>query len=97
MFALVVHGDVAGAENTRRALSDWLRFMKLSPAGAQAEMDRYIGYWRPYATSHDELDADPEIQDEVRNAARALVEGLRAQRAGRWLSPGEDLVAPREK
>lgn len=58
----VVHGDVEGAENVRRSLADWLRFMKLAPAGAHAELDRYIGYRKPYATSHDELDADEAIQ-----------------------------------
>lgn len=29
-----------------------------APAGPSAELDRYIGYWKPYATSHDGLDAD---------------------------------------
>ena len=32
LFAVVVHGDVEGAENVRRSISDWLRFMGLSPA-----------------------------------------------------------------
>ena len=62
----MVHGDVEGAENVRRSLSDWLRFMKLQPAGPDAEIDRYIGYWEPYATSHDPLDKDTDIQAEVR-------------------------------
>ena len=35
-----------------------------------AELDRYIGYYEPYATSHEELDADKCVQEEVRNAAR---------------------------
>jgi hypothetical protein len=34
---------------------NWLTSMKLSVA---AELDRYIGYWKPYATSHEELDAE---------------------------------------
>ena len=57
-FSVVVHGDVEGAEGVRRSVADWLKFMGLIPAGARAELDRYIGYWQPYATSHDELDAD---------------------------------------
>jgi multimeric flavodoxin WrbA len=97
IFAVVVHGDVAGAENTRRALSDWLCFMRLSPAGSAAQLDRYIGYWRPYATSHDELDSDGHVQEEVRNAARALVESLRAQRHGKWTVPDLALESPRNK
>ena len=97
LFSVVVHGDVEGAENVRRALSDWLCFMQLSPAGASAELDRYIGHWKPYATSHDELDADDAIMEEVRNAARTLLEGLTAQRSGRWTAAGRSLASPRQK
>ncbi|WP_156680162.1 flavodoxin family protein [Sphingomonas profundi] len=97
LFSVVVHGDVEGAENVRRALSDWMRFMHMESAGASAELDRYIGYWKPYATSHEELDADDAIQQEVRNAARTLCEALRARRAGRLHMSGETLTEPRPK
>ena len=76
-FSIVVHGDVEGAENVRRSLSDWLSSMRLQSAGALAELDRYIGYFKPYATNHQELDADVAIQDEVRNAARLLMDAVR--------------------
>jgi multimeric flavodoxin WrbA len=97
LFAVVVHGDVEGVENVRRSISDWLCFMHLCPAGQNAELDRYIGYWKPYATSHDELDADHAVQEEVRNAARTLLEGVTAMRAGQLVSAGENLKAPRQK
>jgi multimeric flavodoxin WrbA len=97
LFSVVVHGDVEGAENVRRSISDWLRFMHLCPAGPTAELDRYIGYWKPYATSHDELDADQAIQEEVRNAARTLLKGVQAKRSGRWVTAGENLSQPRQK
>jgi hypothetical protein len=97
MFACVVHGDVEGAENVRRSISDWLRFMHLVPVGSAAELDRYIGYWQPYATSHDALDADLAVQEEVRNAARALLEGVVAKRAGHLVAPGSGLRPPRQK
>jgi multimeric flavodoxin WrbA len=97
LFAVVVHGDVEGAENVRRTLSDWLCFMHLCPAGPNAELDRYIGYWKPYATSHDELDADLAIQEEVRNAARTLLEGVSADRAGKLAAAGMSLRQPRQK
>jgi hypothetical protein len=42
------------------------------------------------------LDADQAIQDEVRNAARALLEGIEARRSGRLVA-GEDLAPPRQK
>ena len=81
------------------ALADWLRFMKLKPAGPTAELDRYIGYWKPYATSHDELDADSDIQEEVRNAARTSASGgsgaalWQADRRGRRARPGPPEVS----
>jgi hypothetical protein len=71
--------------------------MHLAPAGNGAEIDRYIGYWKPYATSHDELDADQAIQEEVRNAARVLLEAIGAKRSGKQISAGEHLVQPRQK
>ena len=78
-------------------LSDWLCFMHLEPAGAMAELDRYVGYWKPYATSHDELDADEAFQEEVRNAARSLLNAVRAKRAGGWTAEDDGLRPPREK
>ena len=97
LFSVVVHGDTEGTENVRRSLTDWLRSMELVAAGPSAELDRYIGYWKPYATSHEELDADTAMQGEVRNAARTLLEGVQALRGGKLAQPGKDLKAPREK
>jgi multimeric flavodoxin WrbA len=97
VFSVIVHGDAEGAENVRRSLSDWLRAMDLVSAGPLAEIDRYIGYWKPYATSHDELDADEAMQEEVRNAARTLREAIIAKREGRMLAAGEALKQPRDK
>jgi multimeric flavodoxin WrbA len=94
LFACVVHGDTEGAEGVRRSLTDWITAMELS---AVAELDRYIGYWKPYATSHAELDADEAVQEEVRNTARALLDGVQALRSGKLVEPGSDLEAPRKK
>jgi multimeric flavodoxin WrbA len=93
VFSVVVHGDVEGAENVRRSLSDWLRFMGLAPAGVNAELDRYIGYWEEYATSHEALDKDVAIQKEVRNAALTLAEAAHANHAGKLLQAGRKLKA----
>ena len=97
LFSVVVHGDVEGTHGVRQSLSDWLRFMKMVPAGAGAEIDRYIGYWKPYATNHQELDADLAIQGEVRNAAKVLAEAIIAQRDGKLTQPGAGLHEPRQK
>ena len=97
LYSVVVHGDVEGVENVRRSVADWLRYMHLVPAGPLGELDRYIGYWEPYATSHEALDADKALQEEVRNAARTLLEGVRAVRAGRRVMAGSGLKQPRQK
>jgi hypothetical protein len=72
LFAIAVHGDTEGAENVRRGLSDWLFSMELEAAGHTAEFDRYIGYWKPYATAHDDLDADTALQ----LVARTLIDAV---------------------
>jgi multimeric flavodoxin WrbA len=94
-FSVVVHGDAAGAESLRRSLADWLSDMGLIGAGHQGEIDRYIGYYEPYATSHLALDAAHALHEETRNAARALVEAVRRERRGQLAPPS--LPDPRPK
>ena len=96
-YGVVVHGDVAGIEGVRRSLSDWLDWMGLVDAGDRARLDRFIGYYEPYATSHEALDRDRAVQDEVRNAAQALMKSLPAVRAGHRANPGAELPRPRAK
>jgi multimeric flavodoxin WrbA len=97
VYGVVVHGDVAGIEGTRRALSDWLDWMGLIDAGPRARLDRYIGYYEPYESSHDALDADRGVWEEVRNVARAVAEAVGEARAGRLSNPGAGLNDPRPK
>jgi len=97
LFSLVVHGDAAGAETLRRSLTDWLTDMGLIPAGRAALVDSYVGYYKPYATSHDELDTEKEFHEEVRNAARALVNAVRQFRRGEFKQPDRSLAEPRPK
>jgi multimeric flavodoxin WrbA len=97
VFSVVVHGDAEGVLDVRRAISDWLASMELIPAGAMGEVGRYIGYWEPYATSHEALDRDLAVQEEVRNAARTLLEAVRAVRSGKEIVAGRNLKPPREK
>ncbi|MEO8294394.1 MAG: NAD(P)H-dependent oxidoreductase [Gemmatimonadota bacterium] len=96
-FAVVVHGDAAGTETLRRSLTDWLLDMELVKAGTAATLDRYIGYYEPYATSHDALDRDTAVQEEVRNAARSLVNTIGLMREGRFPQPDSGLTEPRAK
>jgi hypothetical protein len=78
-------------------LSDWLDWMGLIDAGSQARLDRYVGYYEPYATSHDALDADMPLQAEVRNVAAAVAVAVRALRAGTLSQPDKKLARPRPK
>ena len=91
------HGDAAGAESLRRSLSDWLADMGLLSAGHKATIDRYVGYYEPYAKNHLALDADRAFQEETRNAARALVKAVKLIRAGKLPQPDADLSDPRPK
>ena len=97
VYGVVVHGDVAGIEETRYALCDWLDWMGLLDAGLLARLDRFIGYYEPYATSHEALDRDVAVQEEVRNVARAVAVAVGEARAGRLSMPDRGLKRPRPK
>jgi hypothetical protein len=71
--------------------------MGLIRAGSAGALDRYVGYYEPYATSHDALDRDIAFQGETRNAALALVERVRQIRDGRYTRADAGLDPPRKK
>ncbi|MDO9405275.1 MAG: flavodoxin family protein [Polaromonas sp.] len=96
-YGVVVHGDVAGIEGARRNLTDWLDWMGLIDAGSKARLDRFIGYYEPYATSHDTLDKDDAMVEEVRNVARAVSRAVKELRAGELSQPDAALRSPRLK
>jgi multimeric flavodoxin WrbA len=97
VFSVIVHGDTAGVENLRRMLTDWLTDMGLIAAGNSAIVGSYIGYYKPYATSHDQLDREKEFHEEVRNAARALVHAVKLLRRGKLNLPDKAIASPRPK
>ena len=96
-YGVVVHGDVAGIEGVRRALCDWLDWMGFIDAGAKARLDRFIGYYESYEASHETLDADANVQEEVRNVARAVAKAVSELRAGRLTTSDAGLQPPRPK
>src|SRR6185437_5009100 len=97
VFSVVAHGDAAGAENLRRMLSDWMEDIGMIPSGGMSQLDRYVGYYEPYATSHKALDRDADFQEEVRNAARALTQAVKDRRSGKLKPPDRGLREPRPK
>jgi hypothetical protein len=71
--------------------------MGLIDAGDQARLDRFIGYYQPYATSHDALDKDDDVQEETRNVARAVARITAAPRRGELTDAFTELPRPRPK
>ena len=96
-YGLIVHGDVAGIEGLRRSLSDWLDWMGFIDAGAQARLDRFIGYYEPYANSHEALDQDQAMKEETRNVARAVAKAVIELQSGRLAAVQPNLSHPRPK
>ncbi|MBI1965986.1 MAG: NADPH-dependent FMN reductase, partial [Betaproteobacteria bacterium] len=96
-FSIVAHGDAAGPENLRRMLADWLTDIGMISAGPSAVLDSWIGWYQPYANSHEDLDKDQDLFTEVGNAAAALANMVKQIRSGNYHAPDEDLHDPREK
>ena len=65
--------------------------------GQPRHLDRYIGYYEPYATSHEALDRDLAFQEEVRNVARSLVNAVRLIQGNQFQRPDKGLQEPRAK
>lgn len=95
LFGLIVHGDAAGTEALRHALAGWLGDMHLAAVDGAA-IDRLIGYYEPYASSHEALDNDLAVQQEVRNVVRLLADGV-CRHTQEHNLPLEDLPDPRPK
>jgi len=96
-FAVIAHGDSQGHEGVREALVEWLSSIGMHQAGTAAAVDTLIGYYEPYATSHDKLDEQRDVFVLVENAAQSLVNLVRAMRSGDWRAPDAGLKNPRQK
>lgn len=96
-YAVLVHGDVAGVEAQRRNLCDQLDWMGFVAAGFKGRLDRYIGYYEPYATSQQALDHDEAVQQEARMAAQALAVTVQSLRRGNPLEPSHQVEPVRPK
>ena len=83
----------------RACAAHWLIGSKrwASPSGNQGVVDRYIGYYEPYATSHDALDKDEAIVEETRHVARSIITRVRSLRDGSYVAPDAHLTPPRQK
>lgn len=97
LFSLVVHGDTMGVDDLKNALTNWLTEAMLIPSSVYGSIGRYIGYYGPYATSHDELDKDGALMEEVSIAAQALALNISAMRSGNLATQMPELPDPRPK
>ena len=79
--------QVAGVESHRCNLIDWLEGLGLIDARAPAELDRYIGCFKPCDSSQEALDADKSVQEEAREVSRAVVQAIKAWRGLRLSQP----------
>jgi hypothetical protein len=94
---VLAHGDAAGPENLRRSLVDWLTDLGMVQAGPLAAIDTWIGWYEPYATSHDDLDKDRAIFTHVEQAALSLANLVRQLRDGSFEPPNVGLHGPKQK
>lgn len=96
-FSVAVHGDAAGVENLRRILCDWMSDIGMIPCGHKSQFGAYVGYLEPYATSHKDLDEDTDFQEDVKNSAHALINGVKMLRKGELRQPDATLEESRPK
>jgi multimeric flavodoxin WrbA len=95
-FGVIVHGDTAGSETLRRIMTDWANDMQLLPVEGAA-LDRMVGYFEPYATSHAALDRDEALRQEIDNVASALHRRTLEVRARKATRADDGLDDPRPK
>lgn len=97
MFSLVIHGDATGVDDLKNSLTDWLEEMELIPVTNHGVLARYVGYMGSYAESHEALDKDTDMMDEVKNAAKALTVAVGAYRHHQFEALNLQLQEPRPK
>lgn len=85
-YGVVVHGDAAGIESSRRPLCDWLDWMGFIDAGAVARLDRCIGCNESGEPGRYALDRALNEQDETRQAAQSIAQAVAELRGGRLKS-----------
>jgi hypothetical protein len=96
-FAVVAHGEAPGPENLRRSLIDWLTDIGMIQTGPSATLNTWIGWYRPCATSNDDLNADEDLFVRVGNVSTRLTNMVAQLRAGTYQAPDRGLYNSREK
>lgn len=97
VFSVFTHGDTTGVDEVKNALTNWLTEMMLIPSSIYGQLGRYIGYYGPYATSHDAFDSDHALIEEIRLSSEALAMNVMAERAKKLVTQIPHLHDPRPK
>lgn len=85
-YGLVVHGDMAAICHARGALADWLDGLGLVDSDSFGPLTRFVGYYEPEQEGAEQdmaEPAEPDIEEESRNVARAVHKAVTELRAGR--------------
>lgn len=96
-YGLVVHGDSDGVETVKRILVDWLNDMQLIQASPSSCVAKYVGYYQPYATSHDELDKNKDMLEEIENSVLSLIHQVQLIKNGQFIAANEGLEDLKKK
>lgn len=97
VFSVFVHGDTTGVDEVKNALTSWLNEMMLIPSSVYGQTGRYIGYYGTYAESHDALDKDQALFEEIKLSSEALAMNIMAERAKKLVTQVPHLHEPRPK
>ena len=97
LFSVVVHGDVEGAENVRRSISDWLRFMDLCPAGRLPSSTATSATGSPMRRATRSSTRTRRSRRKCGTRRVRCSQGVKAKRAGKLVDAGQGLKAPRQK
>jgi hypothetical protein len=71
--------------------------MMLIPSSVYGQTGRYIGYYEPYATSHEALDRDQALFEEIKLSSEALAMNIMAERSKKLVTQVPHLHDPRPK
>lgn len=83
-YGVVVHGNGAAIDGTRRLLTGWLDAMGMVDSDSFAALDCHLGY---HDADEGRAGADADSHEEVRNVARAVRNAVTDLRAGRLTPP----------
>ena len=78
LFTSFIHGDADGIDNVEHAVSETFKWFGLQEVQSNGE---YIGYYKPYADSHKELDKADAAWASIELQSKALLKAVKEARS----------------